>query len=187
MTADYLDLPMTVVFVPGLAILCFSDMKSHTIDTLLVKCSEGFDMGKLAKVHNVANSIQHSGIGVKMALNQLHDIKWSPPTWGPWSLLLAYAISSLVAAPVMFHGSWTDTFVSGALGLLVGLVVTVADRYASFSNLMAVSVCTAIGFIVRALSSYICFTAVVLSSIVIMLPGYDLTISIVSEGDAKNI
>lgn len=181
MTADHLNLPMSIVFLPGLSIICFSDMKSHTIETLLVKCTEGFDMGKLAKVHKIANSTQKSEIDVKTALEQLHEIKCSPPTWGPFAMLLAYTISSLVAAPVMFQGSWTDTLVSGGLGMLVGLIVTIADRYATFSNVMAVSICIAIGFIVRALSSYICFTGVVLSSIVILLPGYNLTISIVSD------
>lgn len=180
MTAEYLEVEMTIVFLPGLSLICFSDIECHIVETLLVKCDEGFDMGKLAKVFETANATQRSTIDVKTALDQLHDIKISPPTWGSWSMLLAYAVASLVAAPVMFQGSWTDGLVSGALGLLVGVVITVAERYATFNNVVAVSICIATGFTVRALSAYICFTGVVLSAIVMLLPGYNLTISIVS-------
>jgi uncharacterized membrane protein YjjP (DUF1212 family) len=181
MIAEYLEMEMTIVFLPGLSLICFSDMKSHAVETLLVKCNEGFDMGKLTKVFATANSTQRSIIDVRTALDQLHDIKLSPPTWRSCSMLMAYAVASLVAAPVMFQGSWTDGLVSGALGLLVGVVITVAERYATFNNVVAVSICIVIGFTVRALSAYICFTGVVLSSIVMLLPGYNLTISIVSD------
>ncbi|KAI8575685.1 hypothetical protein K450DRAFT_260694 [Umbelopsis ramanniana AG] len=178
MTAEYLEVEMTIVFLPGLSLICFSDIENHAVETLLVKCNEGFDMGKLAKVFKTAISTQRSTIDVRTALDQLHDIKLSPPTWGSWSMLMAYALSSLVAAPVMFQGSWTDGLVSGGLGLLVGVVITVAEKYAIFNNMVAVSICITIGFTVRALSAYICFTGVVLSSIVMLLPGYNLTISI---------
>jgi uncharacterized membrane protein YjjP (DUF1212 family) len=147
----------------------------------MIKCAEGFDMGKLAQVYDIANAMQESKIDVQKALEQLHEIKLSPPTWGIWAKLIAYTVSSFVAAPTMFQGSWMDSLVSGSLGLLVGIFVILAERYSTLSNVIAVATCILIGFIVRSLSPYICFTGVVLASIVILLPGYSLTISIVGE------
>ncbi|CAM0137966.1 unnamed protein product [Umbelopsis sp. WA50703] len=127
-SADYLNIPTTAIFLPGLTIICFSDTKHHTIETLMIKCAEGFDMGKLAQVYDIANAMQESKIDVQKALEQLHEIKLSPPTWGIWAKLIAYTVSSFVAAPTMFQGSWMDSLVSGSLGLLVGIFVILAER-----------------------------------------------------------
>ncbi|KAF9123513.1 hypothetical protein BGW39_008907 [Mortierella sp. 14UC] len=64
------------------------------------------------------------------------------------------------------------------LGSVVGLTSLLASRYSVYSNVFEVSTSIVIAFVAKALRDYVCFTRVVLSGIVMLLPGVSLTTAI---------
>lgn len=153
--------------------------------TILVRCPQGFDMGKLSRVNDIIQGMctesdnkQH--LTVKQSLERLNALFAAKPTWNPWITLLSHTLTSMLTAPVMFNATLIDTALSGGLGFLVGLFILLSERYTAYCNIFEISTTILISFITKALDQWVCFTGVVLSATSIMIPGYTLTMSIVS-------
>lgn len=153
-------------------------------ETILIRCPQGFDMGKLAQVNDIIGGICCTGeektkISVPESITLLDELFSSKPTWNPWVTLMSHTMSSLLTTPVMFNGSLSDTALSGGLGLLIGLLIILSERYTAYCNVFEISTTILVSFITKALDKWVCFTGVVLSATCILIPGYTLTMSIV--------
>ncbi|KAF9280995.1 hypothetical protein BGZ68_006906 [Mortierella alpina] len=165
-------------FLPGLMMISFGDSDTHTSETHLIKCAQGFDMGRLAKVHKIARAVVYKHMQPDEALVNLKAINGEKPPYNMWAMLVAYAVSSGLIAPLVFQGSWYDMLAGMGLGSMVGLTTLMASRYSVYSNVFEVSTSIVIAFVAKALREYVCFTGVVLSGIVTLLPGLSLTTAI---------
>jgi uncharacterized membrane protein YjjP (DUF1212 family) len=155
------------------------DQHSTGSQTILIRCPQGFDMGKLAVVNQVIQDICSQKCTPAESMGQLERLISSKPTWNVYITLLSHMMSSLLTSPVMFNGSLLDTALSGALGLLVGMLILLSDRYEAYSNIFEITTTILISFVTKALDHWVCFTGVVLSATSILIPGYTLTMSIV--------
>ncbi|KAI8086834.1 cyclin-domain-containing protein [Gilbertella persicaria] len=187
-TSQCLLITATFVFIPGVMMVTFaSELHSQTI---LVKCPQGFDMGKLTKVNDIIQGMTTQDIENKIhadqCLDMLEELFQSKPTWNSWFILLAHMTNSLLTAPVMFNGSMLDTALSGGLGLVTGLLILLSERYTAYCNIVEISITILISFVARALDQWVCFTGVILSATSILLPGYTLTMSIM-ELSARHV
>ncbi|KAF9409769.1 hypothetical protein BGZ94_001868 [Podila epigama] len=166
------------VFLPGLMMISFGDTDTHTSETHLIKCAQGFDMGRLAKVHRMTRSVVYGKMEPGEALAQLKAIQAERNPYPRWVTLGSYAVCSGLFAPLVFKGSWYDMVAGMGLGCVVGLTSLLASRYSVYSDVFEVSTSIVIAFVAKALREYVCFTSVVLSGIVMLLPGLSLTTSI---------
>ncbi|KAG0280586.1 hypothetical protein BGZ95_009535 [Linnemannia exigua] len=165
-------------FLPGLMMISFGDSDTHTSETHLIKCAQGFDMGRLAKVNKIARAVVYGDLEPAEALAELKSINNEKPPYGIWVMLASFAVSSGLIAPLVFKGSWYDMLAGMGLGSVVGLTSLLASRYSVYSNVFEVSTSIVIAFVAKALRDYVCFTGVVLSGIVTLLPGLSLTTAI---------
>ncbi|KAG0249176.1 hypothetical protein BG011_009541 [Mortierella polycephala] len=165
-------------FLPGLMMISFGDPDTHTSETHLIKCPQGFDMGRLAKVNRIARALVYGHMQPGEALASLKEINAECKPYSTWVMLVSYALSSGLIAPLVFKGSWYDMLAGMGLGFVVGLMSLLANRYSIYSNLFEVSTSIVIAFVAKALRNYVCFTGVVLSGIVTLLPGLSLTTAI---------
>ncbi|KAI7819768.1 hypothetical protein BC939DRAFT_400022 [Gamsiella multidivaricata] len=165
-------------FMPGLMMISFGDSDTHTSETHLIKCAQGFDMGRLARVHKIARALVNGDLDPGEALATLKDINSEKPLYNTWVMLVSFVAYSGFIAPLIFKGSWNDMLASMALGAVVGLTNLLATRYSVYSSVFEVSTSILIAFVAKALRDYVCFTGVVLSAIVVLLPGLSLTTSI---------
>lgn len=165
-------------FLPGLMMISFGDSDTHTSETHLIKCAQGFDMGRLAKVNKIARAVVYGDLEPSEALMELKTINDEKPPYGIWVMLASFAVSSGLIAPLVFKGSWYDMLAGMGLGSVVGLTSLLASRYSVYSNVFEVSTSIVIAFVAKALRDYVCFTGVVLSGIVMLLPGLSLTTAI---------
>lgn len=165
-------------FLPGLMMISFGDSDTHTSETHLIKCAQGFDMGRLAKVNKIARAVVYGDLEPSEALVELKEINSEKPPYGIWVMLASFAVSSGLIAPLVFKGSWYDMLAGMGLGSVVGLTSLLASRYSVYSNVFEVSTSIVIAFVAKALRDYVCFTGVVLSGIVTLLPGLSLTTAI---------
>ncbi|KAI7865506.1 hypothetical protein BDF14DRAFT_1824283 [Spinellus fusiger] len=185
-TSKRLEIDGSYIVLPGLMMVSFGDVETHTSETLLIKCSRSLDIHKLEKVNLVAHQIAKGELDVRQATELLDEINNSPPTWGQWWILLAYFFSSASISPLFFNGSWMDCWVSGLMGLAVGILTFVSERIPMLSNVFEIAVSVLVSVVTIALHPHVCFSSVSLSAIVVALPGYALT-SAVMEMSAKNI
>ncbi|KAF9122522.1 hypothetical protein BGX30_001923 [Mortierella sp. GBA39] len=165
-------------FLPGLMMISFGDSDTHTSETHLIKCAQGFDMGRLAKVNKIARAVVYGDLEPSEALMELKEINNEKPPYGMWVILASFSVSSGLIAPLVFKGSWYDMLAGMGLGSVVGLTSLLASRYSVYSNVFEVSTSIVIAFVAKALRDYVCFTGVVLSGIVMLLPGLSLTTAI---------
>ncbi|OBZ90969.1 hypothetical protein A0J61_00983 [Choanephora cucurbitarum] len=181
-----LEIDGSYAVLPGLIVVTFGDVETHTSETHLIRCSRSLDINKLEKSNLIAHKLAKGELDLDEASKRLDDIIHSPPTWSPAWLMLGYIGSSAFVAPLFFNGSWTDCWVSAIFGLCVGILTYISEKMPMFGNVFEMAITIPIAIIALALHSYVCFAAIALSAIVIALPGYSLTCSVM-ELAAKNL
>lgn len=104
--------------LPGLIIVTWGDLETHTSETYLIRCSRGWDIGRLEKTDAIVGRMVRDEMGLEEGNGLLEEVIKGPATWSaPW-ILLAYVLSSAFTAPLFFNGSWTDCWVSALFGLV---------------------------------------------------------------------
>ncbi|KAI8048211.1 hypothetical protein BDF21DRAFT_392905 [Thamnidium elegans] len=181
-----LEIDGSYAIIPGLIIVTFGDVETHTSETHLIKCSRALDIGKLERANLIVYRIAKGELSLDEATELLDAIMDSPPTWSPLVLMLGYILSSACVAPLFFNGSWTDCWVSAIFGLVVGILTYISEKITMFGNVFEMVVTIPIAVIALALQPHVCFVAVSMAAIVIALPGYSLTCAVM-ELAAKNL
>jgi uncharacterized membrane protein YjjP (DUF1212 family) len=179
-TARFLSIDAAFSYVPGQMMISFGNAVSMNSQTVLIKVHQGYDMKKLADVDDVANALCRSEIPVEECLVQLEGIHSSPPTVGSYGTVAAFTICSFTACVVMFGGSWNDAGAAGLLGFLVGALNVLASQHSVYSNVFEVSASAAVALISRSLFRWVCFSKVAISAVIVLLPGYSMTVAVVS-------
>jgi uncharacterized membrane protein YjjP (DUF1212 family) len=113
-----LEIDGSYAVLPGLIIVTFGDVETHTSETHLIRCSRSLDIGKLERSNIIAYRIAKGELDLDEATALLDGIIKEPPTWGPAMTILGYIASSAFVAPLFFNGSWTDCWVSAIFGLV---------------------------------------------------------------------
>lgn len=167
-------------YVPGQMMISFGGVAMIDSQTVLIKVHQGYDIKKLADVDDVANALCRSELLVGDCLIKLEEIVNSPPTWGSYGTIVAFTMCSFTACLVMFGGSWTDSAVAGVLGFLVGALNVMASQHSVYSNVFEVSASAAVALISRSLFQWVCFSKVAISAVIVLLPGYSMTVAVVS-------
>ncbi|KAF9114919.1 hypothetical protein BGX27_009466 [Mortierella sp. AM989] len=183
--ARKMDIDASFALLPGLMTISFSDPETHTSDTRHLRCTQGMDMYKLSKVYTIAIGVLH-GKGVEEANKALEKVTAEPGYYPIWVTVMAWMSCSAFVAPLAFNGSWMDTALAGLCGLLVGLLGVVAAKFPVYGNVFEVTSSILVGFIAKAFGDRVCFSAVSLAGVVVLLPGLLLTQAIM-EMASRNI
>ncbi|GJJ69694.1 hypothetical protein EMPS_02042 [Entomortierella parvispora] len=181
-TARTLELNLQCVYLPNVMIVAFTDYETHTSETHLLKCPAGLDMYKFAQVHQVLKMVTHASMPVEEAIMKLDAINTEKDLWPRWANILSYALASFCTAPMFFKGSWVDAGVSFAIGATVGLMNWLSEKVPSYAHIVEVTMSVFVAFVAEALHAALkdklCMSAVKMAGIVILLPGYTITCSI---------
>jgi uncharacterized membrane protein YjjP (DUF1212 family) len=183
-----LEIDGSYAVLPGLIIICFGDVETHTSETHLIRCRKSLDIGKLERVNIIARRLASGSMDLEEANTELDAIKDEPPTWGMIPTLVAYTVASAFVAPLFFNGSWTDCWVSGIFGLvgkvvytlrlfsfffhlltilsrLVGCLTFISEKIPMFGNIFEMAVTIPIAVVTLAINPYVCFAAVAMSAV----------------------
>lgn len=112
-----LEIDGSYAVLPGLIVVTFGDVETHTSDTHLIRCNRSLDIGKLERANVIAYKIAKGELELEEASELLDKIVREPPTWSPAVVILGYIASAAFVAPLFFNGSWTDCWVSAIFGL----------------------------------------------------------------------
>jgi uncharacterized membrane protein YjjP (DUF1212 family) len=180
-----MDVDASFALLPGLMTISFSDPETHTSDTRHLRCTQGMDMYKLSKVYTIAMSVLHGG-SIEAANKDLEVVTLEPGYYPVWVTVLSWMGAAAFVAPLAFNGSWLDTALAGLCGLIVGLLGVVAAKFPVYGNVFEVTSSIIVGFIAKSFGERVCFSAVALAGVVVLLPGLLLTASIM-ELASRNI
>lgn len=177
LTAKVLEVEATFIYLPGMMLANFSDPVTRTSDLKLVRVGQGLNVSKLDMAHDIYENVVFDRIGVDEASLELDELFKSDDFLStPW-IILFYGLSSMFSL-IFFNGAWLDMIPSFILGCILGFwQCVVAPKNAIYSAVFEVGSAILISFISRAVGSidngkYFCFSAIVLSGLCMILPGY---------------
>lgn len=177
-TARTLELNLQCVYMPNVMIVAFTDYETHTSETHLLKVSAGLNMYKFAQVHQILKMVTHSAMPVEEAIMKLDAINTENDLWPRWLIILSYALASFCTAPMFFKGDWVDAGVSFLIGGTVGMMAWLSEKVPSYAHICEITMSVVVAFVAEALHDHVCRSSVKWAGIVILLPGYTITCSI---------
>ncbi|KAJ1960980.1 pheromone-regulated protein prm10 [Dipsacomyces acuminosporus] len=177
--AQLLDLEMTASTIPGLILLSFDDSITHTSETKIIRCSNGWDMHRLDQTNQLLRRVVHSKTELRDAIKELEEIMTAPPIYAWYWQVLNWGMISWSLCLLCFGGSWTDSGIAFALGLAAGIMNLAAGKYSGYTNFFEVSVSIFSGILAAAFSKWSCFGATSLSATVVLLPGLVMTTGVI--------
>ncbi|KAJ1801711.1 pheromone-regulated protein prm10 [Coemansia sp. RSA 2399] len=177
--AHILDLEMTASAIPGLVLLSFDDSVTHTSETKIIRCNNGWDMHRLDQTTQLLRRVVHGKIEVRGAVAELEDIMVAPPIYAWYWQVLNFGVLAWSLCLVCFGGSWVDSGISFALGIVAGLMNLAAGKLAGYTNFFEASVSVVSGLLSAALSKWGCFAATSLSATAVLLPGLVMTTGVI--------
>lgn len=150
-------------------------------ETLSIKTAMAFDTHKLVLVSRSMNNLYKGDISLDACLCELREIMGSPATSGYWSTMLAFILIGFSATACMFNGTWYDALAAAGLGWVVSLLLIASTLFPVYGPVFEVSSCVFVGIMGRVLHNYTCFSRLGVSSILILLPGYGMTMAVVRQ------
>ncbi|KAF9199192.1 hypothetical protein BGZ49_010724 [Haplosporangium sp. Z 27] len=183
--AQKMDVDASFALLPGLMTISFNDPETHTSDTRHLRCSQGMDMNKLAGVHRIVLDVLN-GESVEKANQDLEKLTQEPGLYPLWLTLLGWLGSSAFVAPLAFSGGGYDMLLAGFCGLMVGILGVIAGKFPVYGNVFEMTASILVGFVAKSFGDRVCFSAVALAGVVVLLPGLLLTQAIM-ELSSRNI
>lgn len=177
LAAKVLEVEATFIYLPGMMLVNFSDPVTRTSDLKLVRVGQGLNLDKLDKSHDIYEAVVYDRMGVDEASELLNQLFNSSDYFNVYWLILLYGLSSMFVL-CFFNGAWLDMIPSFILGSLLGFFqCVIAPKNAIYSSVFEVGSAILIAFVGRAVGSiaqgkYFCFSAIVLSGLCMILPGY---------------
>ncbi|KAI8081868.1 uncharacterized protein B0P05DRAFT_64227 [Gilbertella persicaria] len=184
LTAQMLSLDASFSFLPDSVLVTFTEQNQS--ESIMVKSPQGYDNGKIASIHDIMNQFYRGQVDLDHCLVQLHDVATAPPTCGVYATLIFFTLSSFSASAMMFGGTWIDASISGGLGFLVAVLYLLSIQFPVYARVFEISASVLVALITRALHEYCCFVSVAMSALLILLPGYTMTIGVI-ELSARHV
>lgn len=138
------------------------------------------DLGSLARTDELVDELTSGKRTLAEALDRLEEIANKPNPYGPALTCFSFGTSAAAFAMLMGTG-WNDVFWSGILGLLIYGFVYRAERSARMAEILepfATIFCAIATCAIARIDPNINIPVVILSSIIIFIPGLALTLGL---------
>jgi uncharacterized membrane protein YjjP (DUF1212 family) len=177
MSARVLEVDAQFLYMPGCMICSFDDLSTHTTEVKMVRAGEGLNLGKLRDCHEVYKEVLHDRLGVDEATERLNGVFNKEPQFNNYWIVLISGLGTASVGPFAFDAGWRDLPICYVLGCIVGYLQVVSYKNEGVLNMFEVLATIITSFLARAFASigngrYFCFSALVQSSICLILPGW---------------
>ncbi|TIB74712.1 hypothetical protein E3Q24_00415 [Wallemia mellicola] len=186
--ARVLDIPLQVVYLPGLMLFSFGDVESHTSETKFLKQSSTLDLRKLLATHQLYWRVTHDEMSVSDASKDLDFLMTQKDSFSVLSNIVIAGFCSAFITPFAFNGSLIDACLAAPLGMFLVAVQQIAVKNDLFTNIFEISMAAMNSFLAASLAQThkVCYSAVASGSVVLILPGYIILCGAL-EMSARNI
>lgn len=183
--AESLDLDVEVISTPTGLVVSLSDGKLTR--TRVVRMHPGgSDLERLSALHALVGRVERRELTPEDADRRLERILARPSSFEGWPRVLGFALVSAMSA-ILLGGGGLDVPLSGALGALVGLIEVAGHRVHAIDRLLpaVASVIVSLGASALAATGLdVRPSVLLLSAIVVLLPGLTVTTAIIELASA---
>ncbi len=175
---ERLGLKGSFVSIPT-AIFCSFRFLDDEVTRIARVEPSGINLGRLTKVDQVAQDVIRNKLSVDEGSQRLEEIFNSSEKFPSWVTILCFSLTS-GGMLTLFGGSWGDLLAALIVGALIGLlslpkqVGVVSQLYEALMALVA----TLFATLLAKVSPDINVSVVILASLIIFIPGLNITISI---------
>ena len=173
-----LGLELNVFTVPTGITLGIGPLATQHVRLLRVQPGS-IHLGRTHALAELIEEIDGGRLDVAGARARLAQIEREGRVHGPLALVAAFALASAASA-VFFGARAAEVVVSGAIGAVVGGLASGAERHARVARLFEVLAAAAAAFVAGLVTHVLPGLereSVVLASIIVLLPGYTLTVA----------
>ncbi|KLO08368.1 hypothetical protein SCHPADRAFT_944511 [Schizopora paradoxa] len=170
-------LSVTCCFIAVVSFISIRDPETDVHQLKIIKQPLGFDLDRSLKTHRIYLRVYRDEISPKEGTAALSDLLGRPARYTWWQVSLWAAFCSFTVCPIVFSGSALDMAICFPLGFAVTALEYIPGN-TLYINIYEVLTTAVTAFIAAALASTkrVCYSAVLTSSIVWLLPGYTLTL-----------
>lgn len=142
----------------------------------------GTELNRMAAVGDLISELEKGTVSIKEATTRLDEIDKLKHPWGNTANAIAYIICG-AAFPILLGGGWWDMILSGVFGLVVFFMVINSGKWGPLSGewlpFSTAFVAGILAGIARFYLPEINVVLVVLSSVLILIPGYGISVGII--------
>ncbi|KAH6567991.1 hypothetical protein BASA50_001156 [Batrachochytrium salamandrivorans] len=186
-----LGVESTFIVLAGLILISFAQ-KGRAPETHLIRCTPGYQMGKLSLTNELCFELVHGGTPVHQAQTRLMKIR-SLEDSAAWKTMLTYPIIAFFICIIGFNGRWLDATLAAVASTPVAILSYLGGRYPGVTYLvefLSTLFVTVIGnsllYAVQTPDSCLSIQKIVFSGVAILLPGLQLTTAII-EISTRNL
>ncbi|MEY4827172.1 MAG: hypothetical protein RLZZ288_723, partial [Planctomycetota bacterium] len=175
-----LGVPTTMFSLPTFLALAFGPLDRQRVVNVRVDPGST-DLGRLHAMEGIQRRVLSGEISPSMGAASLRELGTSPPAFNQWFTWAAYGLSAM-AATRFFGGDVRDAVAGAIVGLLVGglsLALNARADRAALAEFLAGIVATLGAWALAHLMPPITMGAVMLAGVVVLLPGFNMTRSLV--------
>ncbi len=178
--AQQLGMACDVLSTPTSVVLSFSAPDGDGIAELtqVVRIAPGdVNLARLCRADEIADQVASGSLAPRRGMAQLRAMGRPLSRAALRATVVGYGLSAASVA-VLFHTAWQDALVAGVTGLLIGAIVIAGygrPRLAVAGDAIAALVATFIATMVSAWLVPMSLKLVVLSSLIVLVPGMSLT------------
>ncbi|PIA16809.1 hypothetical protein COEREDRAFT_92235 [Coemansia reversa NRRL 1564] len=184
--ARYLDIDACFFTVPGLTLISFGDPDTHSSETHIVRASNGYDMHRLEQANLISRRLRKGEATVHESIRDIESLMAAPPIFSWYLRIIVCFVQSFFVSTTLFHGSWKEAAISGAMGMVVGVFEILGSNYLTIGYLLNVIPPIIVALVAALLSDHICFSAVPMAATINLLPGMGLALAML-ELSSSNI
>ncbi|EIL87811.1 threonine/serine exporter ThrE family protein [Rhodanobacter sp. 115] len=139
------------------------------------------NLERLCRADDIADQVIDGQLDLREGFHQLRALDLPDTRRDQANVIISYGLSAACIAALFLHSSWVDMVVAGVIGLLIGGITILAStrpRLSVASDAISALVATMITIVVSAWIVPLAIKSVILSSLIILIPGMSLTTAV---------
>jgi uncharacterized membrane protein YjjP (DUF1212 family) len=185
-SAQRLGLAADVWSSPTAIIISFADLAQGEEGlaqvTQVVRLSPGeVNLERLCRADEIADRVIAGEMDLHEGFHLLRVLGLPDTRREQLGSIASYGLSAAAIAALFLHSSWLDLVVAAITGVIIGCITALASRrprLAVASDAICALVATAIAITVSAFIAPLAIKAVVLASLIVLIPGMSLTTAV---------
>ena len=139
------------------------------------------NLERLCRADDIADQVIDGQLDLREGFHQLRALDLPDTRRDQANVIISYGLSAACIAALFLHSSWVDMVVAGVIGLLIGGITILAStrpRLSVASDAISALVATMITIVVSAWIVPLAIKSVILSCLIILIPGMSLTTAV---------
>ncbi len=149
--------------------------------TYMIRAKNGdINLAKLSDINDVMVALSRDEVSVETALERVQRITDRPDTGHPLAVATAFAFTS-AAVSIFLGGGWADLLASGAVGLVLGMLAVLAQRYVSIARAfepLSAFLAALLAWLIAARTGLTHMQLNTLAGLIILIPGLTFTVAV---------